>query len=1525
MNNIIFQILDWSDFQEEDDEGDKTYYIRLFGRTKKQETVYLQIEGFKPYFYVEINESIAKSVIKISSLIEQVKERVSKDKQNDLFEYKVKTKHKFYGFTNYKKFYFLKLLFNSYDAMIAYSRVFTYGVKINYKICKFNVFETNIKQYLRFMHIRDIEAVGWIRAHDLEEFDTEPTICDYNYKTDWKNIHKVDDQTIEKFTIASFDIECTSEDGSFPQPTRDNDKVIQIGVTMSLYGETECYERYLLSLDETNDIDNAKVIWFKTEQELLLGFRKLIEEINPDIITGYNIFGFDFEYLMKRSEKLGIKNKFSRLSRIRGEMSNWVEKQLASSAMGQNLLKYYEMTGRVIIDLMKVVQRDYSLSSYKLDHVASHFIRDIIMNINDENKIIQTRNTYGLEVGQYIIISVKDNSIETNYNDGEKYEITELGKDYIKYRGVINVNDDIFKQKNIKIFWCLAKNDVSPSYIFENYFKSSEYRTIIGKYCLVDCMLCNKLISKLQIITNNVSMANVCNVPFSYLFLRGQGIKIFSLVAKKCREKQHLIPVVKKKIIKDEDKDNKPKNKKLELKKKEKEKQKQKELNEQINKNVFDLINYENFANKLNSRNKNDEGIDDDDGYEGAIVFDPEPGVYYSPIIVLDYASLYPNSMIFRNLSHECFVNDTEYNNLEDCKYHNITFKNTNGEDITCTFAEKQGVKGIIPEILMYLLSERKKYKKLKEIQTDPFLKSIMDSRQLAYKVTANSLYGQTGASTSSICMKEIAASTTATGREMLLFSKYFIENIYSKLINLALHDKDKFIEQIHAVLKYYPNDMIVYTKNAENPHELIKHNVHINTNVNEIIPDTKFVRKNIGYENEIKFDEQINNVFNDFNKNKFNKIENYTIVKRDEFVKLLKRVIINNSSKIERLYTDYYDIWNDLDIYSHKKLKKKLNLITNKEHFVQQIKYIVDEIGYKNKDEFIEKFYISMNNLLDGYNVKNKIIYGDSVTGHTPLLLRQNNKIIIKTIESLGKKWLCYNQDKLQDDNINYEVWTDKGWSKIKRVIKHKTNKQIYGINTHGGYVEVTEDHSLLTDCENIIKPNECEIGTKLLCSMTNYNEQCDEYCNDATIDNLIFTDQIDAMKSYMRLIQQGYNSYNINVNIYTNNTNMYELKIIENKTNNAMCAIKKIIKLSCETRWVYDLETRNHHFQAGIGDIIVHNTDSVFFCPHIKDDETMIEQKDKNALEKSIHLGIWASLFIGILLPPPMSQEFEKVLYPFIIQGKKRYVGNLYEKNPNKFYQKSMGIELRRRDNAPIVKIILSGVIDEILNKNSSEGAWKFAKKSLQDIIDGKFSINNFIISKSLKGNALSKNEREFEEQKDPENRFYKDRTRIVHAVLADRIADRDYGNRPMTNDRIAYAYICTTKDVKLQGERVETPEYIIENKLKLDYKFYIEHQIKNALLRFLDLIIYDAEKLINNILIKEENRQNRIKPIKYYQDKLTYSTKEKKNKIKISLNSTYKPLENKIVSKQEEKQKNKKNIEKMTICSSTIDLFN
>ena len=61
--SLIFQILDLDQFHTEDDEGKKNFCIRIFGRTKDDKTIYLQVEGYQPHFYVKIDDTMKQSHI----------------------------------------------------------------------------------------------------------------------------------------------------------------------------------------------------------------------------------------------------------------------------------------------------------------------------------------------------------------------------------------------------------------------------------------------------------------------------------------------------------------------------------------------------------------------------------------------------------------------------------------------------------------------------------------------------------------------------------------------------------------------------------------------------------------------------------------------------------------------------------------------------------------------------------------------------------------------------------------------------------------------------------------------------------------------------------------------------------------------------------------------------------------------------------------------------------------------------------------------------------------------------------------------------------------------------------------------------------------------------------------------------------------------------------------------------------------------------------------------------------------------
>lgn len=1187
--DIEMQIIDWYpvdvikeeyenvslEEKDQDFDGERLeHVIKIFGVDNIGRSISANVLSFKPYFYVHV-EDLHNTKAHLVNIKKHVIDFLPKKFSKDVLQVNVVKKEKLYGFTNNTKYEFVRIEFENYSAMRSlhnqiklkkkkYNMQCADKILIYGKMYTIKLYESNIEPFIRFIHKKNIRPSGWIKFPNSKycKSDRLLTKCQYNVDIHWTDVESIDNTNMAEFLIASFDIECTSSHGDFPvakkkytktateiyelyteliakktpdvdikriathelgrifniyidnmkdtlynesmsekddvaysstmkiydelsaklstvypktpvtnstvihdrisdihehmmnkrsykmdnsnietdeekfinsfnkqitsQTTKEEqidlitrelsqlpelhgDQCIQIGTTVHRYGEKECFYKNVITLGTCDDLSDTDVISCKTEKKVLLEWSKLINKIDPDIITGYNILGFDFEYMVHRSEELGCKDKFMSCGRLKDIVSEYKNKVLSSSALGDNELKYINMEGRVIIDMMKVIQRDHKLDSYKLDHVAANFIKGKISDVI-ETDMIRLDSTCGLSVGNYIVLG---------NNSKDKREILE-----IKDNNVVRLKNC---DKVEKMEWGMVKDDISPRDIFNCQSGNSRDRSKIAKYCVQDCALCNNLIIKLEIIANNMGMSNVCSVPLSYIFMRGQGIKIFSLVAKQCAEDGYLVPVLNNNQLEDESQDG------------------------------------------------------DNDGYEGAIVLDPKPGIYIEdPVSVLDYASLYPSSMISENISHDSIVLDNRYANM-DFDYVDIIYdeyvgigdkKRKIGEK-KCRYVQfPENKKGILPRILMKLLSQRKATRKKatekkitckngqiftgfitdqennnvitiksscdnsvntiknEEIQSiedshNEFTKAVLDGLQLAYKVTANSLYGQVGAKTSPIYLKDLAASTTATGRKLIIQAKDFMEREY-----------------------------------------------------------------------------------------------------------------------------DAITVYGDTDsVFMNFRIKEKYGL-TGKEAIQKSID-IATEAGKK-------------------------------------------------------------------------------------------------------------------------------------------FNKQC---------------------------------------------------------------------------------------------------------------------------------------------LKPPHDLEYEKTFWPFVILSKKRYVGNLYETDVNKYKQKSMGIVLKRRDNANIVKIIYGGLIDILLSEYNTKKAVQFVKQCLHKLINGFYDIKDLTITKTLRGN-------------------YKDPTKIAHKVLADRMKERDPGSAPQVNDRIPFVYIINPNETKshkvLQGEKIEHPNFILSNsKIKIDYNFYITNQLLKPISQLLSLKIEDMDE--------------------------------------------------------------------------------
>jgi DNA polymerase elongation subunit (family B) len=248
--------------------------------------------------------------------------------------------------------------------------------------------------------------------------------------------------------------------------------------------------------------------------------------------------------------------------------------------------------------------------------------------------------------------------------------------------------------------------------------------------------------------------------------------------------------------------------------------------------------------------------------------------------------------------------------------------------------------------------------------------------------------------------------------------------------------------------------------------------------------------------------------------------------------------------------------------------------------------------------------------------------------------------------------------------------------------------------------------------------------------------------------------------------------------------------------------------------------VNTDNHGPVRTKAEYIYGDTDSVFFTFNLQTLDG-IPIRGKQALEITIDVAQQAGHLASSFLKGPHDLEYEKTFMPFCLLSKKRYVGMLYETDANKCKRKEMGIVLKRRDNAPIVKDIYGGIIDILMKQQDIQKAMDFLRGCLQNIVDEKYPMEKLVITKSLRSG-------------------YKNPMQIAHKVLADRITSRDPGNKPGSGDRIPFVYIHNTSKTALQGEKIETPTYIVENNLKIDYSFYITNQIMKPVQQVFALVL-------------------------------------------------------------------------------------
>lgn len=599
---------------------------------------------------------------------------------------------------------------------------------------------------------------------------------------------------------------------------------------------------------------------------------------------------------------------------------------------------------------------------------------------------------------------------------------------------------------------------------------------------------------------------------------------------------------------------------------------------------------------------------------------------------------------------------------------------------------------------------------------------------------------------------------------------------------------------------------------------------------------------------------------------------------------------------------------------------------------------------------------------------------YGDSVVGDTPIMIKrvrddgtaQNDLIPIKQLDDCyvsyvgGKSCVDYTHK-------NVHVMTENGYTKILKVIRHRTSKKLYRVTTHVGSVIVTEDHSLLNANKQKIKPRDCVVGTELLhwnSPAISFNEMFTRMNvdNDASLDNIVsvmgfffsngrcgqyptsnggtklaftmshrdiaplreccdilnanyrnaqlkiveptkssgeykavaignistlvteWSDEFYSSRRYKKVpkfvlngnretklaFMQGYYradgvnelsrlstkgqigtqglflllqdlGYSVSTSVSSDNPSIYHLTFTKGTQRcDSSTAIKSIEELGACDGYVYDLETESHHFAAGVGRLVVHNTDSLYVaCNPAKFAESdrayfageidKIEYGTRLVKTTFDEIEIVKHQVNDHLIDDNGSKflkmAYEEVLYPCAFLSKKKYYGVAHEEKVD-FYPRSLflrGLEIVKRGSSGVLKDVINKVLWEVMDIKNNRELMDIVKEAISRVFTIEWDIDAFAKTKV----------------------YRPDKNNISVLTMMRRYQDINYHTIPEPNVRFKYvickyypwAYDIQGRQTKNKiGDCMELVERVREEGLEIDLEYYFDNELTGQFARLI-----------------------------------------------------------------------------------------
>lgn len=556
---------------------------------------------------------------------------------------------------------------------------------------------------------------------------------------------------------------------------------------------------------------------FENEESLLNGHLRIVEEYQIDIKSGYNIHAFDNPYMKKRMELKGL--PWYNGSRLKNHQVEIKGKSWKSSGSGFNDVFLFDLPGVLSFDLFSAVKRQFKMRRYDLSTVGMKFIK---RKKND----VSARRMF--EIYEDYLIARAALKACTTRIFYQHDQLVEMNRTALVINPSLGIEEQLVNLQagtiiNYLDLYVELRKDVRVELlqtVVHDYILARRQLTEVAEYAVRDSELVIDIFEKINCWIGLVEMSNAVGVSIEDLYTRGQQVRGLSL--------------------------------------------------------IFNLAAQKGFV--VDGRTTPRQP------FSGGFVYDPIAG-FYQRVICLDFKSLYPSIIMAMNICYSTLIpaekmewyrqhhpemvhiiewddeiaeeeekpksKDYDFEEMYDstlaAKAAKKAKKNAQARNEGKTrkvhycfmFMKKEYKLGILPQLVGQLVSKRREVVATMKHVKDPVTKAVLNERQNALKVTANSLYGLLGVQDGGVIpLIEGAMCVTAMGRRLVNQAAKYARDNYGA--HMVYGDTDSIMFQLNGENDLYQTliEMKEFDLTKITPEELLeelnKYSLHAQVGLND-------------------------------------------------------------------------------------------------------------------------------------------------------------------------------------------------------------------------------------------------------------------------------------------------------------------------------------------------------------------------------------------------------------------------------------------------------------------------------------------------------------------------------------------------------------------------------------------------------------------------------------------------------------------------------------------------------------------